>query len=84
VQGGGYSEDRFAQYSSGLVGFEGNVLCADRTDLETLLSAFLCVRGRRTAFQREAFNVRFDRDALVIGYTGNESFQCPLGFVGII
>jgi uncharacterized protein (TIGR02217 family) len=84
VQGGGYSEDRFAQYSNGLAGFEGNVLCADRADLETLLSAFLCVRGRRTGFQREAFNVRFDRDALVIGYTGNESFQCPLGFVGLV
>lgn len=84
VQGGGYSEDRFTQYTSGLVGFEGNVLCADRTDLETLISAFLCVRGRRTAFQREAFNVRFDRDALVIGYTGNESFECPMGFVGIV
>jgi hypothetical protein len=83
VQGGGYSEDRFPQYSNGLAGFEGNVLCADRADLETLISAFLCVRGRRTGFQREEFNVRFDRDALVIGYTGNESFQCPLGFVGI-
>lgn len=83
VQGGGYSEDRFAQYATGLTGFEGNVLCQDRADLETLLSAFLCVRGRRTAFQRESFNVRFDRDALVIGYTGNESFQCPIGFVGI-
>jgi uncharacterized protein (TIGR02217 family) len=84
VQGGGYSEDRFPQYSNGLAGFEGNVLCANRTDLETLISAFLCVRGRRTGFQREEFNVRFDRDALVIGYTGNESFQCPIGFVGIV
>lgn len=83
VQGGGYSEDRFAQYANGVIGFAGNVLCKNRADLETLLSAFLCVRGRRTAFQREAFDVRFDRDALVIGYTGNESFEAPLGFVGL-
>jgi uncharacterized protein (TIGR02217 family) len=83
VQGGGHSEDRFAQYANGVVGFAGNVLCANRDDLEILLSAFLCVRGRRTAFQREGFDVRFDRDALVIGYTGNESFECPIGFVGL-
>jgi uncharacterized protein (TIGR02217 family) len=83
IKGGGHSEDRFSQYVNGVVGFAGNVLCKDRTDLETLLSAFLCVRGRRTAFQREGFDVRFDRDALVIGYTGNESFECDLGFVGL-
>jgi uncharacterized protein (TIGR02217 family) len=83
VQGGGHSEDRFSQYANGVVGFSGNVLCKDRNDLDTLLSAFLCVRGRRTAFQRESFDVRFDRDALVIGYTGNESFECPIGFVGL-
>jgi len=82
-QGGGYSEDRIAQYGNGVVGFEGNVLCKDRTDLETLLSAFLCVRGRRSAFQREGFDVRFDRDVLTIGYTGNETFECPIGFVGL-
>jgi len=83
VQGGGYSEDRFQQYPNGVVSFEGNVLCKDRADLETLISAFLCVRGRRTAFQREGFDVRFDRDALVMSYTGNESFEAPLGFVGL-
>ena len=83
VEGGGYSEDRFAQYANGVVGFAGNVLCKSRAELETLLSAFLCVRGRRTAFQREGFDVRFDRDALVIGYTGNESFECVIGFVGL-
>lgn len=83
VQGGGHSEDRFPQYASGAIGFEGNVLCKSRDELETLISAFLCVRGRRSGFQYEAFDVRFDRDALVIGYTGNESFECPLGLVGI-
>jgi uncharacterized protein (TIGR02217 family) len=83
VQGGGYSEDRYPQYANGVVGFEGNVLCKNRADLDTLLSAFLCVRGRRTAFQREGFDMRFDRDALVIGYTGNESFEAPMGFVGL-
>ena len=82
-QGGGHSEDRFSQYANGVVGFGGNVLCKNRDDLDTLLSAFLCVRGRRTAFQREGFDVRFDRDALVVSYTGNESFQCPVGFVGL-
>ena len=83
VQGGGYSEDRFQQYGVGAVGFEGNVLCKNRTDLETLISTFLCVHGRRTGFQYDPFNVRFDRDALVLSYTGNESFQCPLGLVGV-
>jgi len=83
VQGGGYSEDRFPQYTDGVVGFSGNILCKNRADLETLLSAFLCVRGRRSAFQRESFDVRFDRDSLTLSYTGNESFQCPMGFVGL-
>lgn len=82
-QGGGHSEDRFSQYANGVVSFGGNVLCKDRNELDSLLSTFLCVRGRRTAFQRESFDVRFDRDALLIAYTGNESFQCPLGFIGL-
>jgi len=83
-RGGGYSEERIAQYTLGAVGFAGNCLMENRNDLETLLSTFLCVRGRRTAFQREGFAVRFDRDALVIGYTGNESFEAPIGFVGVL
>jgi uncharacterized protein (TIGR02217 family) len=83
VQGGGYSEDRFQQYPNGVVGFAGNFLCQNRAALETLISTFLCVRGRRTAFQREGFDVRFDRDALIMSYTGNESFECPIALVGL-
>jgi uncharacterized protein (TIGR02217 family) len=82
--GSPYAEDRSAQYAVGLVGFGGNVLCSDRTDLETLLSIFLCARGRRSGFQYEAFNVRFGRDDLMLGYTGNESFQAPMSFVGLV
>lgn len=82
--GSPYAEDRLPQYADGFVGFAGNVLCKNRTNLETLISIFLCARGRRSGFQFEAFNVRFGRDQLSIGYTGNESFQAPMSFVGLI
>lgn len=82
--GSPYAEDRLPQYTDGFVGFAGNVLCKNRTNLETLTSIFLCARGRRSGFQFEAFNVRFGRDQLSIGYTGNESFQAPMSFVGLI
>jgi hypothetical protein len=82
--GGPYAEDRSAQYAIGVVGFAGNVLCKNRTDLETLISLFLCARGRRSGFQFVPFNIRFGRDDLSIGYTGNESFQAPMSFVGLV
>ena len=81
--GGPYAEDRSAQFTDGYTGFAGNVLCSNRADLETLISLFLCARGRRSGFQFEAFNVRFGRDDLMLGYTGNESFQAPMSFVGV-
>ena len=83
-RGSPYAEDRAAQYAGGLVGFAGNVLCKNRTNLETLIALFLCARGRRSGFQFEAFDVRFGRDTLSIGYTGNESFQAPMSFVGLV
>jgi uncharacterized protein (TIGR02217 family) len=82
--GGPYAEDRSAQYVVPITGIDGNVLCANRADLETLLSLVLCARGRRSGFQFEASNVRFGRDALTIGFTGNESFQAPMSFVGLV
>ena len=83
-RGSPYAEDREPQYADGFVGFEGNVLCKNRTNLETLIASFLCARGRRSGFQFEVFNVRFGRDTLSIGYTGNESFQAPMSFVGLV
>lgn len=81
--GGGYSEERIAQYSGGFVGFAGNVLMSDRTDLETLISLFLCVRGVRSGFQRETFNMRFGQNYLNLSFTGTDSFECPISLVEI-
>lgn len=83
VRGGGYSEDRVAEYNQGLVGFAGNVMLSNRTNLETLLSLFLCVRGTRSGFQYETFNMRFGNPSLRLSYTGNESFECPVSLLEI-
>lgn len=82
--GSPYAEDRSAQYAAAVIGFGGTALCSNRTDLEALMGLFLCARGRRSGFQYDGFNVRFGRDDLSIGYTGNESFQAPVSFVGLI
>ena len=83
-RGSPYAEEREAAYGvGGYLGFEGNILCSSRANLETLISLFLCVRGRRSAFQYEAFNVRFGRDDLNISFNGNESFQASMPLIGI-
>src|SRR4030095_3584905 len=65
---GTYAEDRVTQYGGPFVGFSGHCMMRDRAALETLLSTFLIVRGRRSAFLREGFNVRFGDDQLSLSY----------------
>lgn len=81
--GAAYAEDRETSYSGGYVGFMGNIMASNRTNLDTLLSLFLCARGRRSGFQYEGFNVRLGRDDLNLSFTGNESFQASMPLVEI-
>lgn len=81
--GGGYSEHRETQYAARKSGYAANAIIPTKAVLESLISLFLCVRGRRTKFQYDSLNCRFERDDLGIRTTGTNAYEADIALVEV-